>query len=150
MRTCSECGQAKPESAYRKHSTGHTMRYCNECHLAKQRAQYAAKRDERNAQRRARYAGNVNGMRDKYIAARKEKYAREGRSSLKKWEDENPEKVAAAHRKKIKRYREQLSDYYVRRLLTHPQRSLIREVPAVLIELKRLQLLIERECREQR
>jgi len=150
MKTCSECGQEKPESEYRKHSTGHTMRYCNDCHLAKRRAQHAAKREERNAQFRARYAANANGVKDKMAAARKAKYAKQGRAALIAWAAANPEKAAEAHRKKMKRGRERLSDYYVRRLLCHPERSAVREVPAVLIECKRLQLMIERECREKR
>lgn len=150
MKTCSECGLVKAETEYRKHSTGHTMRYCNDCHLAKRRAQHAAKREERNARFRARYAANANGLRDKYVAARKAKYAREGRAAIVAWIAANPEKAADAHRKKMKRGRTRLSDYYVRRLLTHPGRSTVREVPAVLIECKRLQLMIERECREKR
>ncbi len=149
-KTCTDCKAEKPASEYRKHSDGSTMGYCNDCHLAKRRAQHAAKRDERNAQVRARYAANVNGMKDKYIAARKDKYARDGRVALATWEQNNPEKVAEAHRAKLKRGRELLSDYYVRRLLTHPDRSLVREVHQVLIECKRLQLMIERECNEKR
>jgi hypothetical protein len=150
QKTCNECKAEKPEAEYRKHSDGSTMGYCNACHLAKRRAQHAAKRDERNAQVRARYAANVNGMKDKYIAVRKDKYAREGRAAIQLWEQKNPEKVSCAHRIKLKRGRELLSDYYVRRLLTHPDRSLVREVPQVLIECKRLQLMIERECNEKR
>lgn len=147
MKTCSECGQAKPETEYRKHSTGHTMRYCNDCHLAKRRAQHAAKREERNTQFRARYATNANGVKDKYAAARKAKYAKEGRDALLKWMAENPDKAAEAQRKKMKRGRDRLSDYYIRRLLCHPERSTVKQVPDVLIECKRLQLMIERECR---
>lgn len=150
MKTCSECGLAKPETEYRKHSTGHTMRYCNDCHLAKRRAQHAAKREERNAQFRARYAANADGLRDRYAEVRKAKYAKEGRAALVAWIAANPEKAAEAKRRKMKRGRERLSDYYVRRLLTHPERSTVREVPAVLVECKRLQLMIERECREKR
>jgi pyruvate/2-oxoglutarate dehydrogenase complex dihydrolipoamide acyltransferase (E2) component len=150
MKTCSECGQAKPETEYRKHSTGHTMRYCNDCHLAKRRAQHHAKRKERNAQFRARYATNANGIRDKYAAARKAKYAKEGRAAIVAWIAANPEKAAEAQRQKMKRGRQRLSDYYVRRLLTHPERSTVREVPTVLIECKRLQLMIERECHDKR
>lgn len=150
MKTCSKCGQSKPKTEYRTHSTGHTMRYCNDCHLAKRRAQHAAKREERNAKFRERYAVNANGVRDRYAAYRKEKYAKEGRASLLAWIAENPEKAAEAQRKKMKRGRDRLSDYYVRRLLTHPERSIVREVPAILIECKRLQLMIERECREKR
>jgi len=150
IKTCSECKVEKPASEYRKHSDGSTMGYCNECHLAKRRAQHAAKREERNAQFRARYAANANGMKDKYVDVRKKKYAREGRVALATWEQKNPEKVADAHRIKAKRGREILSDYYVRRLLTHPDRSTVRDVPAVLIECKRLQLMIERECNAKR
>lgn len=150
MKTCSECRQEKPEAEYRKHSTGHTMRYCNACHLAKRRAQHAAKREERNAQFRARYAANANGLKDKMKAARKTKYAKQGRAALIAWAAANPEKSAEAQRKKMKRGRERLSDYYVRRLLCHPERSAVRKVPTVLIECKRLQLMIERECREKR
>jgi hypothetical protein len=126
------------------------MRYCNACHLAKRRAQHAAKREERNAQFRARYATNANGLRDKYAAVRKAKYAKEGRAALVAWIAANPDKYAEACRKKDKRNRDALNDYYVRRLLTHPERSTVRDVPAVLIECKRLQLMIERECREKR
>ena len=43
-----------------------------------------------------------------------------------------------------------MSDYYVRRLLCHPERSAVKQVPEILIEGKRLQLMIERECREKR
>jgi hypothetical protein len=89
-------------------------------------------------------------MREKCVDSRKKKYAEQGRSALILWEQKNPEKVADAHRIKLKRGRELLSDYYVRRLLTHPDRSTVRDVPAVLIECKRLQLMIERECREKR
>ncbi len=127
MKTCTCCGKEKPASDYRLHSDRKTvMRYCNDCHLAKRRAQHAAKREERNAQFRARYAANANGVKDKMAAARK------------------------AQRKKMKRGRERLSDYYVRRLLCHPERSAVKQVPAVLIECKRLQLMIKRECREKR
>ena len=151
MKTCTECGHSKPESDYRLHSDKKTtMRYCNDCHLAKRRAQHAAKREERNAQFRARYAANANGVKDKMAAARKAKYAKQGRAALIAWAAANPEKAAEAQRKKMKRGRERLSDYYVRRLLCHPERSAVREVPAVLIECKRLQLMIERECREKR
>ena len=151
MKTCTVCGKEKPVSDYRLHSDKKTvMRYCNDCHLAKRRAQHAAKREERNAQFRARYAANVNGVKDKMAAARKAKYAKQGRAALIAWAAANPEKVAEAQRKKMKRGRERLSEYYVRRLLCHPERSAVREVPAVLIECKRLQLMIERECREKR
>ena len=37
-----------------------------------------------------------------------------------------------------------------KRLLCHPERSAVKQVPDVLIECKRLQLMIERECREKR
>ena len=151
MKTCTVCGKEKPASDYRLHSDKKTvMRYCNDCHLAKRRAQHAAKREERNAQFRARYAANANGVKDKMTAARKAKYAKQGRAALVAWVAANPAKAADAHRKKMKRGRDRLSDYYVRRLLTHPERSTVREVPAVLIECKRLQLMIERECREKR
>ena len=150
MKTCSTCKEEKPASEYRTHSDGSAMGYCTACHLAKRRSQHAAKREARNAQVRARYAGNINGMKDKYIAARKDKYARDGRAALADWEQKNPEKVSCAHRIKLKRGRELLSDYYVRRLLTHPDRSSVRDVPQVLIECKRLQLMIERECNEKR
>ncbi len=82
--------------------------------------------------------------------AGKEKYAKQGRAALIEWEKANPEKAAEARRKKMKRGRERLSDYYVRRLLCHPERSAVKQVPEVLIECKRLQLMIERECREKR
>lgn len=151
MKTCTVCGKEQPESAYRLHSDKKTaMRYCNDCHLAKRRAQHAAKREERNAQFRARYAANANGVRDKMAAVRKEKYAKQGRAALIAWAEANPEKNAEAMRKKMKRGRERLSDYYVRRLLCHPGRSTVRGVPDVLIECKRLQLMIERECRNAR
>ena len=150
MKTCTNCGLDKPETEYRKHSTGHTMRYCNACHLAKRRAQHAAKREHRNAQHMARYYANTNGLRDKYKAARKAKYAKEGRARILAWIEANPEKAAEAQRKKMKRGRDALSNYYVRRLLCHPERSAVRSLPAVLIECKRLQLMIERECREKR
>lgn len=151
MKTCTVCGNDKPETEYRMHSDKKTvMRYCNDCHLAKRRAQHAAKREERNAQFRARYAANANGVKDKYAAARKTKYAKQGRAAILAWIAANPEKAAEAHRKKMKRGRERLSDYYVRRLLCHPERSTVREVPDVLIECKRLQLMIERECNEKR
>ena len=147
-RICTECKQDKPAEAYRLHSDKKTvMRYCNDCHLAKRRVWHEAKREERNAQFRARYAANANGVKDKIAAARKAKYAKQGRAALIKWVAENPEKAAEAQRKKMKRGRDRLSDYYVRRLLCHPERSTVREVPAVLIECKRLQLMIERECR---
>lgn len=150
MKRCTKCLGEKAVSEFRSHSDGSAMGYCNECHLAKRRAQHAAKRDERNAQVRARYAANANGMRDKYLDSRKKKYAEQGRAALISWEQKNPEKVADAHRKKLKRGRELLSDYYVRRLLTHPHRSTVRDAPSVLIECKRLQLMIERECNEKR
>jgi len=151
MKTCTVCGKGKPESDYRLHSDKKTvMRYCNECHLAKRREQHAAKREERNAQRRELYAANANGVRDKMAEARRAKYAKQGRSALIAWVAANPEKAAEAHRKKMKRKRDRLSDYYVRRLLCHPERSTVREVPSVLIECKRLQIMIERECRNVR
>ena len=151
MKTCTVCGKGKPENDYRLHSDKKTvMRYCNDCHLAKRRAQHAAKREERNAQFRARYAANVNGVKDKYAAARKAKYSKQGRAALIAWVAANPEKAAAAHRKKMKLGRERLSDYYVRRLLCHPERSAVKQVPEILIECKRLQLMIERECRNEK
>lgn len=151
MKTCTACGKEKPESGYRLHSDKKTtMRYCNDCHLAKRRAQHEAKREERNAQSRARYAANANGMKDKMAEARKKKYSKQGRAALIAWATENPEKAAAAHREKMKRGRARLSDYYVRRLLCHPERSAVKQVPEILIECKRLQLIIERECREKR
>ena len=149
MKTCSVCGKEKPESDYRMHSDKTSvMSYCNDCHLAKRRSWHAAKREERNAQFRARYAVNANGVKDKYAAIRKAKYAKEGRAAMLKWISENPEKFAEANRKKDKRRREALTDYYVNRLLCHPDRSTVKHVPAVLIECKRLQIMIERECRE--
>ena len=151
MKTCTVCGKEKPTSDYRLHSDKKTvMRYCNDCHLAKRRAQHAANREERNAQFRARYAANANGLKDKMKAARKTKYAKQGRAALIAWAAANPEKAAEAQRKKMKRGRERLSDYYVRRLLCHPERSAVKQVPEILIECKRLQLMIERECREKR
>jgi hypothetical protein len=151
VKTCTVCGEVKPETEYRLHSDKKSvMGYCIACHLAKRRAQHAAKREERNARFRARYAANANGVRDKYAAQRKAKYAQHGRAGLIAWAAANPEKAAASHRKKLKRGRDSLDDYYVRKLLTHPDRSAVREVPAVLIDCKRLQLMIERECREKR
>ncbi len=45
MKTCTCCGKEKPDTAYRLHSDKKTvMRYCNDCHLAKRRAQHAANR----------------------------------------------------------------------------------------------------------
>jgi hypothetical protein len=76
--------------------------------------------------------------------------SRTGRAALIEWAAANPEKAAEAQRKKMKRGRERLSDYYVRRLLCHPERSAVKQVPEILIECKRLQLMIERECREKR
>lgn len=148
MKTCTVCGKEKPASDYRFHSDKKTvMRYCNDCHLGKRRKQHAAKRDERNARSRARYAANANGVKDKIAAARKVKYAKQGRAALIEWELANQEKAAEAQRKKMKRGRERLSDYYVRRLMCHPGRSTVKQVPGILIECKRLQLMIERECR---
>lgn len=110
MKTCTVCGQSKPESDYRLHSDKKTvMGYCNDCHLAKRRAQHAAKREERNAQFRARYAANANGVRDKHAAARKMKYTEEGRAALVAWIAANPEKAAEAQRKKMKRGSERLA-----------------------------------------
>ena len=40
MKNCTCCGKEKPASDYRLHSDRKTvMRYCNDCHLAKRRAQ---------------------------------------------------------------------------------------------------------------
>lgn len=147
---CTACHTDKPADAFRRHHDGSQMRYCASCHLAKRRAQHAASREHRNALVREAYAENRNGMRDKYAAKRAEKYEMTGRAPLKAWMAENPERVKSAARAKMKRKADALTDRYVRVLLSQHSTVLTpSDIPPSLIEVKRVQIQIERAIREQ-
>ena len=89
-------------------------------------------------------------MRDKYRQKRKEKYAKEGKVGLTQWLSEHPERAKEIARNKLARRRENLTDYYVNRLLVQHDDMPPMRCPKSLIECKRLQLKIERMIDEKR
>ena len=148
---CTACGADKPADQFRRHADGSQMRYCAACHLAKRRAQHAAAKEHRNARRREIYAANIGGERDKAAARNAARYAKRGRDDLARWEAENPDAVRANTRAKMARYRSSLTESYVRRLLVqHGGPLKAKDIPQPLVELKRLQIQIERAVNEQR
>ncbi|NBW08723.1 MAG: hypothetical protein EBR82_11940 [Caulobacteraceae bacterium] len=127
------------------------MNYCIECHLKKRREQHAKNKDSVNQARRNAYAENKNGIKDWHLKYRRDRYQRIGRERLKQWEAANKEKLKLAHRNKQARYREWMTDSYIKKILSQHNNSIAKaEYPQELIEVKRLQLMIERLCNEKR
>lgn len=150
-KTCRVCEAEKPTTAFRRHHDGSMMHYCEECHLAKRRKEYARAKEHRTAIRRAAYAVNAGGYKDKAHERNKARYERLGRAPLKEWMEQNPDRVREIGRAKMARHRERLSDQYIKTLIVQHTGTIGKDaVPQCLVEAKRQQIqlmrLIDEKC----
>lgn len=147
MKTCRVCQKEKIDFPV---IGGYALRYCRECYNAQRRASHGRVKESVNAKRRQDYADNANGYRDRCHLAAAKRYAEIG-AMVREWEAALPiEKRRELGRNKQARYRESLTDCYVRRLMTHPDRTTLRDVPKSLVDAKRELLRIERYLNEKR
>ena len=139
---CQKCGEVTTD--YPVTAAGDVLLYCRTCYNAQRREAYQKRKDTANANRRQQYADNTNGLRVKCRAAIVKRYAEYG-ALVRQWEASLPkDKRQELWRSKQARYRAELTDCYVRRLMTHPDRTTLRDVPKSLVEAKRELLKIER------
>jgi hypothetical protein len=130
MKTCSKCGETKPEGEFRK-----GRRQCKECFNEYQHKYYADNCDKAKERHRKWNAANpekVNEWHRKYYAANLEKVMEYNR----KWRDANPDKMMEYNRKQVS----ELRDSYVIGIIkqnTSLTREQIKEFPQ-LIELQKL------------
>ena len=123
---------------------GYALRMCRTCYNAQRRASYDRAREHHNAKAVARYQSNYNGTKDKHHERMAAKYAAQG-APVRQWYAALPvEKQRELARGKQARYRAELTDCYVRRLIT----TTTLQVPDSLIQAKKLQIQIERFCNE--
>lgn len=138
---CRVCGIVQTDYPVVK---GYALRQCRTCYNAQRRASHAPHRAERNAEAVRRYRENVNGTKDKHAQRTAAKYATQG-AQVQQWYASLPvEKQCELGRVKQARYRAELTDCYVRRLIT----TTTMQVPDSLIQAKKLQIQIERFCHE--
>jgi putative salt-induced outer membrane protein YdiY len=76
-----------------------------------------------------------------------EKYREIAKRGTKKYRDANKEKLYSITSKYLKDKASQLGDLYIKSLLTKRSKLTFREIPQDLIELKRKQLLLTRQIR---
>lgn len=123
---------------------GYFLRMCRPCYNAQRRASHDKNRVDRNAKAMQRYHSNMNGAKDKRRAFTVARYQVIG-APVRAWFENLPDaKKLEIGRAKQARYRCELTDCYVRRLIT----TTTVQVPQALIQAKRLQIKIERFCNE--
>ena len=141
MKTCRVCNTVQKDYPV---VGGYELRMCRTCYNAQRMAAHNLKRDERNAKAMQRYHSNLNGTKDKHHERMAARYAEQG-AQVRQWHAALPvEKQRELGRTKQARYRTELTDCYVRRLIT----TTTMQVPDSLIQAKRLQIQIERFCNE--
>lgn len=123
---------------------GYELRQCRTCYNAQRRASHSRAREHHNAKAMERYHTNHNGTKDKHHSRMAARYAVQG-AQVQQWYSALPaEKQRELARAKQARYRAELTDCYVRRLIT----TTTMQVPESLIQAKKLQIKIERFCNE--
>ncbi len=156
MKRCSDCGVEKEAAEFYASSRSSK---CKICSRLRTRKWHRANREKANLSRRRRWAAiseKVNPLRRQ----RRLSSPHGGRESTRRWKAKNPEKnraaakcwhdknrssIAALHR----RWRESLRDSYVKQLLVDGTSLSSKDIPASMVELKRVLLMIHRHKKQQ-
>jgi hypothetical protein len=148
---CKTCNEEKPLDLFSKekrNSDGHAGQ-CISCRKEYVAKYYIKNKEEIDKKNKI----NFNNNREKFLQVQKIYYQKNLEQALlqrKEWRQRNPEKVKESNQKhKYKKAicSKNLTDSYVKSQLTKRTPICNKEIPQELIELKRIQMLINREIR---
>ena len=97
----------------------------------------------KNKKRLAEYMREYRAKNKKRLAEQRREYEAKNKERRREYGAKNKERIAEQRRE----YKVKLSDGYVRSLITQASALTARDIPIELVELKRIQLIIEREVR---
>lgn len=142
MKTCKDCQQSLPPAAFAKNAKNSDglYTYCRACAALRKAAYRAARVDEERARnldwyRRNKEASNATSR------AYHERNRERRLQQLREYYAANQERMQA----RTRTAQAELADHYVRYLLMPRQTVMLRrELPATLVQAKRLQMMIKR------
>ncbi len=156
MKTCTKCGDPKPDDRFRTRTKGkYTWIFgkCMDCEAKEQRARNEIKKQDTKQKQiwRERAKAYRNKNKEEYNAKQREKKKDpKHKEYMRKYRKENAEKIAADHKIVARRFhehnRDNLTDTYITNKLTNDKKHPFPKhlITPEMIEVKRLQIQILR------